>query len=371
MRSGRQEEAVDARTPVLQLLRRKTRTVRAGSLLIGSGFPVSVQTMWKESLSRDALPRVLEAVQAFGRRGCDIIRFAVPDSESVSVLGALALCSPLPVVADIHFDHRLALQCLDHPVAKIRINPGTLGEEWKVRDVAAKARDSGRCIRVGINAGSLPRELDTEPDVAAAMVKAAEMELEVLDRVGFHDAVFSLKSSDIWTTVEANTRFSERYDFPLHIGVTEAGPLNQGIVRNAIGISELLSNGIGDTIRVSLSADPAQEIDAGVEIVRSMGLRSGGTSVVACPTCGRTTFDVKSFLEQVSDIIQNKEVSLSIAIMGCVVNGPGEARHADLGITGSGKVALIFRKGKVIRQVNSEEAEAAFREEYDKACRGE
>jgi (E)-4-hydroxy-3-methylbut-2-enyl-diphosphate synthase len=361
----------DNHPPPSRVPRRRTRAVKAGKVLIGGGFPLSIQTMWKEPLSRDALPGIREGLKSLARQGCDIIRFAVPDLESADVLGALSQSSPLPVVADIHFDYRIALRCMEYPVAKIRINPGTIGEEWKVREVVAKARDAGVSIRVGINAGSLPHELENEKDVARAMIEAAEMELNLLEQLGFHEAVFSLKSSDVDATIDANTRFSEKYDYPLHIGVTEAGPLAQGIVRNSIGVSALLNQGIGDTIRVSLSAAPMQEILTGVEILRTLRHRQGGTSIISCPTCGRTTFDVKVFLEQVSNIIHNDGKTLTVAIMGCPVNGPGEARHADLGITGSGKMALIFKKGEIVRRVKYEEAVSAFEEEYNLACQEE
>jgi (E)-4-hydroxy-3-methylbut-2-enyl-diphosphate synthase len=351
--------------------RRKTRAVKAGNVLIGGGFPLSVQTMWKEPLARDALPGIREGMLALRRQGCDLIRFAVPDLESADLLGELARASPVPVVADVHFDYRIALRCMDHPIAKIRINPGTIGEGWKVREVIAKARDAGVCIRVGINAGSLPHELEHEKDVVHAMIRAAEMEMDLLEQMDFHETVFSLKSSDVDETIMAGSLFSREYDHPLHIGVTEAGPLAQGIVRNSIGISTLLSRGIGDTIRVSLSAAPLQEVLTGVEILRTLRQRKGGTTIISCPTCGRTTFDVKVFLEQVSDIIHNDGKAMVVAIMGCPVNGPGEARHADLGITGSGKMALIFKKGEIVRRIRNEEAVEAFEEEYNLLCKEE
>jgi len=373
MHAQRQEgpRGSDAGQPLSRVPRRRTRAVKAGKLMIGGGFPLSVQTMWKEPLSRESLPRIREGVLALSRQGCDIIRFAVPDLEIADLLGELSRMSPLPVVADIHFDYRIALRCMDHPVAKIRINPGTIGEEWKVRDVVAKAKDTGTSIRVGINAGSLPRELENETDVPGAMVRAAEMELNLLERLDFSQAVFSLKSSDVHSTISANMLFSEKYDYPLHIGVTEAGPMAQGIVRNTIGVSTLIGQGIGDTIRVSLSTAPLQEILTGVEILRTLQQRTGGTSIISCPTCGRTTFDVKVFLEQVSDIIHNDGKSLVVAFMGCPVNGPGEARHADLGITGAGRMAVIFKKGQIIRRIPYEDAAAAFKEEYNRACQEE
>jgi (E)-4-hydroxy-3-methylbut-2-enyl-diphosphate synthase len=349
-------------------VRRATRPVKAGNLIIGGGFPLSVQTMWKGRVGREDVPTVLTGLEELRRAGCDLVRFAVPDLEAADITGGLAARSPLPLAADIHFDYRIALRCLDHPFAKIRINPGTMGEGTHVAEVIRKAAGSGKSLRIGINAGSLPRELDGEKNRAAAMVTAAEMEMEWLDRLGFRDTVFSLKSSDVGETVEANTRFAGSYDYPLHIGVTEAGPLVPGLVRNTLGISALLSQGIGDTIRVSLSAPPRDEVVAGQEILRELGQRDKGVRLVSCPQCGRASFNVQGFLEQVSSSIQEIEKPLTIAVMGCSVNGPGEARAADLGITGAGTLAVIFKKGKMIRRVKLSEAEPAFREEMEKAC---
>jgi (E)-4-hydroxy-3-methylbut-2-enyl-diphosphate synthase len=349
-------------------VRRKTRAVRAGGLVIGGDAPISVQTMWKEPLSLQSIPDVLSGIETLCALGCDLVRFAVPNAESAQVLGALAESSVLPLVADIHFDYRIALQCLDFPLAKIRINPGNIGEEWKVREVVAKASDNGIGLRIGVNAGSLPRLLQNMKNQAVAMVLAAESEMETLERVGFKDAVFSLKSSDVEVTIRANTSFSRRYDYPLHVGVTEAGPLVPGIVRNTLGVAALLRKGIGDTVRISLSASPQEEVLAAVELLRSLGVRASGARIISCPTCGRSSFDVKGFLEQVSIHIQKIRQPLVVAIMGCVVNGPGEATHADIGITGAGKMALIFKSGRVVRKVPFDNAATVFLEEIQKLC---
>jgi (E)-4-hydroxy-3-methylbut-2-enyl-diphosphate synthase len=349
---------------------RRTRTVKAGSLLIGGGFPVSVQTMWKAPVGPAELDAVTQALARLGGLGCDLVRFAVPDTAAAEAVGEISRRTPMPIAADIHFDHTLALRCLDFPISKIRINPGTLGAEWKVREVVGKAADRGVALRVGVNAGSLPRSLEGAPDVADAMVKAAEEELELLERLSFRDVLFSLKSSDVGETIRANIRFSKDHDHPLHLGVTEAGPLIPGIVRSTAGIGSLLEQGIGDTIRVSLSAPVEDEVIAGVEILRVAGRRSEGVTIVSCPRCGRTTFDVQNFIESVSPIVQIAKKQLTIAVMGCAVNGPGEARKADLGITGAGKMAILFRKGEIVRRVTYEEARAAFQEEFDKICAG-
>lgn len=327
---------------------------------------MSVQTMWKLPLDPDALQETAAGLRELDRTGCDLVRFAVPDLASAEALGRLAAESPLPLAADIHFDHRLALRCLDFPVAKIRINPGNIGEEWKVREVVAKARDAGVCLRIGVNAGSLPKHLGAETDVAAAMVKAAEEELAVMAQLDFTEIVVSLKSSDVEQTIEANRLFASRHDYPLHIGVTEAGPLIPGLVKSALGIGGLLKEGIGDTVRVSLSASPIQEVVAGLEILRATSVRKMGAEIISCPKCGRSSFDVQAFLEEVSHFIQGIKKPLTIAVMGCVVNGPGEAKKADIGITGAGKMAIIFKEGRPLRTVPFEKAAAAFREEVEK-----
>jgi (E)-4-hydroxy-3-methylbut-2-enyl-diphosphate synthase len=342
--------------------------VKAGTLLIGGGFPVSVQTMWKAPVVREGLDAVAAALANLAGLGCDLVRFAVPDLAAAEAVGELSRRTSMPVAADVHFDHTLALRCLEYPIAKIRINPGTLGAGWKVRDVVGKAADKGAALRVGVNAGSLPRSLEAEKDVAGAMVKAAEEELNILERLSFRNAVVSLKSSDVEETIRANVLFAAVHDIPLHLGVTEAGPLIPGIVRSTAGIGTLLRERLGETIRVSLSAPETDEVIAGVEILRVAGRRSGGVTLISCPRCGRTTFNVQRFVEDVSPFIRSTSKSLTIAIMGCPVNGPGEARKADLGITGAGKMAILFKKGAILRRVSYEQAREAFREEFDKLC---
>ncbi len=347
--------------------RKKTRPVKVGKLIIGGGFPISVQTMWKAPLeSRQDDTAVLAGIRSLEDSGCEILRFSVPEIETAEIVGRLSLSLDLPLVADIHFDYRIALRCLDFPIAKIRLNPGNIGEAWKVEEVIRKAKDKSIPLRIGINAGSLPRSLRKEKYKALAMLKAAEIELEVLNKMGFDQTIFSLKASDVETTVEANLLFSEKYDFPLHLGVTEAGPLIQGIVKNTLALSRLLEKGVGDTVRVSLSDSPENEITAGRAILRISGRRKIGVDIISCPTCGRTVFDVKKFLEVVHNYIHKLNKPISIAVMGCPVNGPGEARNADLGLTGAGRYAVFFKKGRVIRRVKIEEAADIFKEEVEK-----
>jgi len=331
-------------------------------MVIGGGFPISVQTMCKEPLGGEeaALVKMAKRLEALG---CELLRFAIPDEQTADRLGQLAARLELPLVADIHFDHTLALRCLDYPIAKIRINPGTIGAAWKAEEVIRKASDTQIALRIGINSGSLPGNLRHEKDTVAAMVKAAEKELEILDRLSFKNVIFSLKSPEVETTVQANLLFSGRYDYPLHLGVTEAGPLIPGVVKNTLGITELLKKGVGDTIRVSLSDSAENEIITGRSILENTGFRAVSAQIVSCPRCGRAAFDVKTFLDNVSQNILSLSKTVTVAIMGCVVNGPGEARHADLGISGSKSGAILFKHGKVIRHVPVEEALNVFKEE--------
>ena len=349
---------------------RKTRSVPVGPIQIGGGAPISVQTMWKQPLKVEdpasGLERILKGIDVLEQIGCELLRFSVPDLQSAELLGELATSANLPLVADIHFDHRLALRCLDFPVAKIRINPGNIGTPGKVEEVVRKAEDKGVALRVGVNAGSLPRQLRREENVAEAMVRAAEEELSLLERLGFERVIFSLKAADVETTVRANLLFAERHDYPLHIGVTEAGPLIQGTVKSTLALSRLLASGVGDTVRVSLSDSPQNEIIAACSILQNLGLRSFGPELISCPTCGRTVFDVTGFLEKMQPYLRKMRKNLTIAIMGCPVNGPGEAKRADLGITGSENQIVIFKKGKIIRRESADHAIEAFREELEK-----
>jgi len=321
--------------------------------------------MWKEPLTAiDST--VINKISYLSDIGCELLRFAVPDLDSAQVLGELAGRVKMVLVADIHFDYRIALRCMDFPIAKIRINPGNIGAAWKAEEVIKKAKAGEIPLRIGVNAGSLPRALSKDKNIAEAMVKAAEIELEILEKYGFNRVIFSLKSSDIDITVAANILFSEKYNYPLHLGVTEAGPLVQGVVKNTLAASSLLKKRVGDTIRISLSDSMENEIIAGKAILQSLGLRKFGVEVISCPTCGRTVFDVKAFLDDVKYIIHKFDKKATIAVMGCPVNGPGEARQADLGITGSGNSVVIFKKGKILRRVSLEQALKAFKEEVDK-----
>ena len=342
-----------------------THKVIIGDTPIGGGAAVALQTMWKDPLT-DQLEPVVHALKELQQMGCAFVRFAVPNEEGADQLIELCKMSPLPLVADIHFDYRLAIKCIQGGIDKIRINPGNIGMRWKVEEVIHAAEDHNVPIRVGVNSGSLPKALQQEADVGKAMVTAAEQEMEIFQQLGFHSIVFSLKASDINTTVRANELFAAQYPYPLHLGVTEAGPLIPGIVKSSVAMVKLLEQGIGDTIRVSLSDSPVNEIVTGIEILGAAGRGIHRPQIISCPRCGRATFDTHSFVEKVAPVLYSLEKDITVAIMGCVVNGPGEARHADLGITGAGKEIILFKHGEVLRKVDPDSAYEAFVEELKK-----
>jgi (E)-4-hydroxy-3-methylbut-2-enyl-diphosphate synthase len=360
---------------------KESRTVEIGGrngvrrILIGGKNPVTIQTMWKDGIAdvesdREKLAAILRQITALRTLGCDIIRFAVPDIESARGLCAIAGQTDVPLVADIHFDYRLALECLKGNVAVIRINPGNIGSEDRVKAVADACSEKGVAIRIGVNSGSLPRDLAEAVESegfprAKALAEAALREVEVFDRLSFRNVVVSMKSSDVQETIEANEAFAAQSNIPLHIGVTEAGPLISGVVKSTLAFSHLLGEGIGATIRVSLSSSPENEVLAGREILRECGLRTGGVTIVSCPRCGRLGFDVHGFVDRWQSELYAIQKPLVVAVMGCVVNGPGEGRHADLGIAGGGGKVILFKKGKVVRTVDEKDADAEFRRELE------
>ncbi|MCX7026859.1 MAG: flavodoxin-dependent (E)-4-hydroxy-3-methylbut-2-enyl-diphosphate synthase [Spirochaetes bacterium] len=354
-------------------MHRTARIVKVGNVLMGGDFPVSVQTMWKSPLPRfegqwtAELQALLDRIDRLAGLGCDVLRFAVPDETSADSLGAIASKSPIPLVADIHFDWRLALRCMEYPIAKIRINPGNIGARWKTAEVVAKAKDKGVALRIGVNAGSLPPDLTDSRDQVGSCVEAAEREIAEFEALGFDQVLVSMKLNEPSQVEAANRLFASRHDYPLHLGVTEAGPLIAGVARNASALVPLLREGIGATLRVSLSDSVESEVIAGREILACAGLVKKGVRIVSCPRCGRASFDTHAFLACWSDRLYTLKEPIEIAVMGCVVNGPGEARHAELGITGAGSQVLIFRKGEIVRRVEAADANKAFGEELAKA----
>lgn len=346
-----------------------------------------IQTMWKDRFSLadtegEAGAALVERIDGLARMGCGFLRFAVPDLGAAEALGRLASMVAMPLVADIHFDYKIALRCMDFPIAKIRVNPGNIGGRERVRLVLEKAAVKGIPIRVGVNAGSLPLDLRRRVEKgmgrALALAEAAERELAVFDEFGFDKVLVSMKASGIADTVKANRILAQRTSVPLHIGVTEAGPLVAGVARSAVALAALLSEGIGDTLRVSLSDTMEKEVIAGREIlaaaaemaaVASAGaarLRRPGLTIVSCPRCGRYGFDTHGFTARWMPALYALGRDITVAVMGCAVNGPEEAKHADLGLTGAEDKVLIFRRGKVIRTINAAEADSAFMEELKK-----
>lgn len=340
---------------------------------IGGDSPVSLQTMWKDSITdipfnSEKLEKTLKQINEIQMLGCDIVRFAVPDMESAKGLCMIAERTPMPLVADIHFDYRLALECLKGNVAAIRINPGNIGSLENTKAVVDACRDNGVAIRIGINSGSLPQDLQkkiAEGTITRAqgLCETAVREAEVFDRLNFDQYVVSMKSSDVKETIDCNRFYAQKYNNPLHLGVTEAGPLIGGIVKSTMAFYTLLNEGIGDTIRVSLSSSPENEILAGLNILKECGKRRQGVNLVSCPRCGRIGFDVHSFVERWQNRLLSMDKQITVAIMGCVVNGPGEGKHADLGIAGAIDKVIIFKKGKIVRTVKPEDADNAFEEE--------
>jgi (E)-4-hydroxy-3-methylbut-2-enyl-diphosphate synthase len=328
-------------------------------------------------LEGEAGEGIAARVSALKAMGCALIRFAVPDLEAAETLGNLAAMVPLPLSADIHFDYKIALRCMDFPIAKIRINPGNIGSRDRVEKVLSKAAARGIPIRIGVNGGSLPMDLRKSLDAgtmdrAEALVAAAERELAFFQEAGFQDVLVSMKASSVEDTLRANRLFAERSDAPLHIGVTEAGPLIAGVARNAVALHALLAEGIGETLRVSLSDTMENEVIAGREILGMAAETRGeeqarrGVTIISCPRCGRNDFDTHGFTERWQNYLYSLDKRCTIAIMGCAVNGPEEARHADLGITGAGNKVLLFRHGKVSRTIDAVDADAAFREELER-----
>ncbi|MCR5529764.1 MAG: flavodoxin-dependent (E)-4-hydroxy-3-methylbut-2-enyl-diphosphate synthase [Saccharofermentans sp.] len=340
-----------------------TKTVSVGPVLIGGGNPVRVQSM--NNTKTGDVEATLAQIYALKEAGCDITRVAVPDMEAAQALKEITKKSPLPVVADIHFDYRLAIESAKNGAAKIRINPGNIGGPEKLKMVADICKERGLPIRVGVNSGSIDRKLVEEYGGVCAenMTKSALDAVKLLEDVDFDDIVISIKSSSPRLTIETYKELARRCDYPLHVGVTEAGTLREGMIKSAVGIGSLLSQGIGDTIRVSLTGDPIDEVYAGISILKALDLRSGGITFVSCPTCGRTEVPLIELASEIERRICNLPYDLKVAVMGCIVNGPGEAREADIGLAGGKGEFLLFKHGKTVRKLKAESAVDEFVEE--------
>ncbi len=350
--------------------RRISKQISIGDVKIGGGAPISVQTMCNTD-TRD-IESTLNQIKEFEQAGCDIVRLAVLNKDAAAAIKELVKKSNLPLVADIHFDYRLAMQCIENGIHALRINPGNIGKREHTEKVVNLAKANNVPIRIGINAGSLEKELKAREDLTLAqkMVESAFGHIRILEDLNYDNIKISLKSSDVQTTLEAYRLIAEKVDYPLHVGVTEAGTLKRGLIKSSVGIGTLLAEGIGDTIRVSLTENPVEEVYAGWEILKSLDLRSRGVNFISCPTCGRTQIDLISLAKKVEDKFANLDIPITIATMGCPVNGPGEAASADYGIAGAIGEGYIFKKGEIILSRIPEkdlltELERVIKEDYN------
>ena len=347
--------------------RRHSLPVTVGNLTIGGNAPISVQTM--STVTPADEERAVSDVRRLASYGAEIVRFAVPDMAAAKGLKAVTAASPVPIVADIHFDYRLALEAVNSGVHALRINPGNIGADENVVKVVEKVRPRQIPIRIGINAGSLPEDLlkaNGSHPTAEAMVEGALRHIRILERLDYRNMVISLKASDVPLMIEAYTALAEKVPYALHLGVTEAGLVREGSIKSAIGIGHLLYNGIGDTIRVSLTGDPAEEVAAGQTILTSLGLRTFGPTLISCPTCGRTQVDLIGLAQEVQEALSGITAPIKVAVMGCVVNGPGEAGDCDIGIAGAGEDCVIFKRGEIIKKIPSSQAEEVFVQEIER-----
>lgn len=346
--------------------RKKTKTIKIGSIKIGGNNPIAVQSMCNTKTHNVAA--TVKQITELQKNGCEIIRVAVPDMRAAKELGKIKTKIKIPLVADIHFDWRLAIEAANQGVDKIRINPGNIGSEDRVKEVVNICKKKNIPIRIGVNSGSVEKKLIDKygGPTAKAMAESAINEIKLLEKLNFKNIVVSAKASSVPKMIEVYQMLSKRIDYPLHLGVTEAGTEWIGTIKSSIGIGSLLSQGIGDTIRVSLTADPIQEVKTAWEILKSLELRNRGRILISCPTCGRTEIDLIKLATQIEKLTENIEKPIKIAVMGCVVNGPGEAREADIGIAGGKKQAVIFKKGKIICTVPEDEIVGRFMEEVGK-----
>lgn len=347
--------------------RRKTRKVKIGKIFIGGDAPVAVQSMANTKTADVA--GTVKQIKELRKAGCEIIRVAVPDMEAAKALGKIRKQINIPLVADIHFSHQLALEAINQGVDKLRINPGNIGSQDKVEQVVKACQKKKIPIRIGVNAGSLEKDILAKHKnkvTVAGMVESAMRHIKILEKLNFRNIVISLKASDIERTVESYKLLSEKVNYPLHLGITEAGTIFRGTIMSSIGIGHLLYAGIGDTIRVSLTADPVEEVKVAWEILRSLGIRKKGITITSCPTCGRTKIDLISLAKKVEKMVEGVDKDIHVAVMGCVVNGPGEAREADLAVIGGEGVGLICRKGKILKKVEEKNLLKEFSKELEK-----
>ncbi|MDM8143261.1 flavodoxin-dependent (E)-4-hydroxy-3-methylbut-2-enyl-diphosphate synthase [Megamonas hypermegale] len=346
--------------------RKQTRQISIGNVKIGGGAPISVQSMTNTKTTDTAA--TVAQIKALEKAGCDIVRLAVPDMAAAENIANIKKQVNVPLVADIHFDYRLALKAIEQGIDALRINPGNIGDEDRVKAVVKAAKTKHIPIRIGVNAGSLDKKLLAKYGkvTAQALVESAMEHVHILEKLDFHDIKISLKAHDVPLTLDAYRLMSETVDYPLHLGITEAGTVNTGIIKSAVGIGALLAEGIGDTFRISLTGDPVNEVKVANEILKALGLKEYGPTLISCPTCGRCNIDLPSIAAQVEKRLENVQKPVKVAVMGCVVNGPGEARDADIGIAGGKGEGLVFRKGEIIGKVPEDKLIDALFAELDK-----
>ena len=344
----------------------KTKTVKIGSKVIGGGNPILIQSM--TNTKTEDIAATVAQINKLAAAGCDIIRCAVPTMEAAEALTEIKKQVEIPVVADIHFDYRLAIAAIEHGADKIRINPGNIGSRERVQAVVDAAKERQIPIRVGVNSGSLEKDLVEKYHgvTAEGIIESALDKVKMIEDMGYDNLVISIKSSDVMMCVKAHELIAEKTDHPLHVGITEAGTISSGNIKSAIGLGLILHQGIGDTIRVSLTGDPLEEIKSAKLILKTLGLRKGGIEVVSCPTCGRTRIDLIGLAGKVEDMVRDMDLDVKVAVMGCVVNGPGEAREADIGIAGGKGEGLLIKKGEVIKKLPEDQLLNALHDELMK-----
>ncbi|HOJ02472.1 MAG TPA: flavodoxin-dependent (E)-4-hydroxy-3-methylbut-2-enyl-diphosphate synthase [Bacteroidota bacterium] len=349
--------------PQVKTIRRKTRKVLVGGVAVGGDAPISVQTMTKSKTAD--VKATLEQIHKAAEAGCDIVRVTVNDKQAAAAMADIVKGSPIPVVADIHFNHIFALEAVAAGVAKVRINPGNIGSIDRIHQVLRAAKERGVPIRIGVNSGSLEEDILEKHGypTAEALFESAMRHAEICEDFGFTDVIISVKSTDTRLMIEAYRYLAERTDYPLHLGVTEAGTAKIGTIKSAVGIGTLLAEGIGDTVRVSLTDEPWKEVEVGKEILRSLGLATRNVEIIACPTCGRLEVDLFKITNELEERLAGLKKPLKIALLGCVVNGPGEASEADIGIAAGKGVGILYRKGEVVRRLKEEEIIDAVYEE--------
>lgn len=334
--------------------RRKSKEISIGNVKIGNNNPISVQSMCNTD-TRD-IEATTRQIKELANAGCELVRLAVLNKDAAEAIKELVKISPVPLIADIHFDYRLAIQCINNGISALRLNPGNIGKRENVEKVVTLAKQQNIPIRIGVNAGSLEKDLlDKDIPLHEKMVESAMKHIQILEDLDFDKIKVSLKSSDVLTTIEAYRLMAQKVEYPLHLGVTEAGTLKGGLIKSSVGLGTLLAEGIGDTIRVSLTENPVEEVFAGYEILKSLKLRQRGVNFVSCPTCGRTQIDLIGLAKKVEARFKNLDKNVTIATMGCVVNGPGEARHADFGIAGGINEGYVFKKGEIVARVPESE----------------